>query len=343
MPSGVANMQPPPFPVTSSVPSVQSLVSDILIPAYGLAPSTTCRFLHRGLNDTFLVESDSTKFILRVYRVGWRSGADIAYELDVLDHLAAKGMLVSTAIRRQDVGRITTIAMPEGDRPAVLFTFAPGEEVKEDGTDSVDFGRSCAAIHAASDDFASRHERFELDLAHLLDEPIAHIRPHLAYRAKDWDFVQTLADRLRQLVSAIDPSTLDIGFCHGDFHGGNAHREGDLFTHFDFDCCGRGSRAYDIAVYRWAARLRGKESETKRWPPFFSGYRETRKLSAADLSAVNLFVPIRQIWLMGMHLQGGPRWGFGWMGNGYFNRNMKLLREMATECLDKPPLFAEAE
>jgi thiamine kinase-like enzyme len=40
---------------------------------------------------------------------------------------------------------------------------------------------------------------------------------------------------------------LEIGFCHGDFHGGNACQKDGSFTFYDFDCCGWGYRAYDLA------------------------------------------------------------------------------------------------
>jgi Ser/Thr protein kinase RdoA (MazF antagonist) len=340
--SVMTQVQPPLFPASGSLPCARALVADILVGGYGLSPVATCRFHHFGLNDTFVVESDSKKFVLRIYRARWRSATDIHYELEALDHLATNGVLVSTAIPRLDRQWITTIAAPEGDRSAVLFTFAPGRELKDDPTDSADFGRSCAQLHAAADDFSSRHERFALDLGHLLDQPLAQIQPHVAHRAKDWDFLRALADRLRQRVAAVDLAALDRGFCHGDFHGGNVHREGDRLTHFDFDCCGYGCRAYDIAVYRWASRLAGKESELQLWPAYLAGYRAVRQLAEADLSMVDLFVPIRHIWLMGMHLHGGPRWGFGWLGEKYLDRHMKLLREMGTQYLDNMPLFATA-
>ena len=338
--SSLAHVQPSHFPVTSSLPSAAALVAEILVRAYGLAPATICRFHSFGLNDTFIVESDSTKYALRIYPQGWRSAEDIGYELDALDHLAAAGVCVATAVPRRDGNRVTTLATPEGDRFLVLFTFAPGQELDGNGSDSADFGRSCAQIHTASDDFMSPHKRFALDTAHLLDQPLAQIRPRLEHRAKDWAFVQALADRLRQRMDALPQSSLNFGFCHGDFHGGNVHREGGRLTHFDFDSCGQGCRAYDIAVYRWALRSESRAAESKCWPAYLAGYREVRKLSEADLAAVDLSVPIREIWLMGGHQHGGPRWGFYWLGEKYFDRHIKLLREMEAQYVDAAPLFA---
>ena len=279
MPRRIARKSASTFPVTNSILSANAIVTDILVPCYGLSPKTTCRFHNFGLNDTFMVEAPEAKYVFRVYRPDWRSTADIGYELDALEHLASKGVSVSTVVPRLDSKRITTVVTPEGKRPAAMFTFAPGRELEVDETDSADFGRSCALMHTATDGFVSRHRRLKLDLNHLLDQPLASVRPHLAHRSKDWEFIRELAGRLRQRIHAIEPSSLDMGFCHGDFHGGNVHREGDQLTHFDFDCCGYGWRAYDVAVYRWAGRYTEREAEANRWNAYLKAYREVRKLS----------------------------------------------------------------
>jgi Ser/Thr protein kinase RdoA (MazF antagonist) len=74
----------------------------------------------------------------------------------------------------------------------------------------------------------------------------------------------------------------------GDFHGWNVHMAQDhMLTVFDFDCCGVGWRAYDIAVLRWGARLRGKEQA--RWPSFLCGYGEVRRLSDLNIQATPYF------------------------------------------------------
>jgi Ser/Thr protein kinase RdoA (MazF antagonist) len=330
------------FPVANSILCPNAIVQQILIPVYGLPAQTTCRFHNFGLNDTFTVECPDAKYVFRVYRTGWRSNTDIAYELDVLKHLNAKGVQVATPVTRLDGSELTTIATPEGERSAALFHFAPGRELKEDDTDSGDFGRSCAQMHAASDDFVTKHKRFKLDLKHLLDDPAEFIRPHLVHRPKDRSYIQSLADRLRSEMDKLDSSSLDIGFCHGDFHGGNVHREGDLLMHFDFDCCGHGWRAYDVAVYRWVSWYTDDDVYVRRWRAFLAGYCEIRKLSDMDLAAIEIFIPMREIWMMGLHLHGGPRWGFSWLGEKYFDRHLKNLREMEAEFLNEPPLFSKS-
>jgi len=80
--------------------------------------------------------------------------------------------------------------------------------------------------------------------------------------------MREFAAKVRHRIEAVQPQ-LNFGFCHGDLHGGNAAFDGDTITMFDFDCCGVGWRAYDIAVYRWLLDMR---STTSNWKPFLDAY-----------------------------------------------------------------------
>jgi len=165
-----------------------------------------------------------------------------------------------------------------------------------------------------------------------LDRSLQSIHPLLVHRPNDWEYLVTLAEKLQLHVQDVPLDSLESGFCHGDLHGGNAHIDQDkTLTFFDFDCCGLGWRAYDIAVFRWDARLRGKEQE--RWKAFLPGYREERELSTTDIQAVPYFVAIRQLWLMGLHTSNGQDWGFGWMNDRYFDQAITFFRAWETEFL----------
>jgi Ser/Thr protein kinase RdoA (MazF antagonist) len=320
------------FPVTHSTLSGKAIMADLL-PDYDIGTPLECCLFNVGLNDTYLVKTKAENFMLRVYRAGWRSHSDILYELDILQHLKRRGVSVSTPVPHKDGTLLQTIKAQEGPRPFVLFTFAPGKELSyedKEEKESYLYGRSVAQIHSETYKFHSQHRRFALDLEHLLDAPLKSIQPLLLHRPDDWGYLQLLTERLRQQVLNIPLSLLEYGFCHGDFHGGNAHIEqDDSLTFFDFDCGGYGWRAYDIAVFRWHARLVGKEKE--RWPHYLRGYREVRPISEVDLQATQYFVAIRHIWLLGLHTGNGHDWGFGWMNDQYFDRAIKFFREWETE------------
>jgi Ser/Thr protein kinase RdoA (MazF antagonist) len=326
------------FPVTYSILSVEALATEVLS-HYDIAPPLTCQLLHRGLNDTFLVNTPEAKYILRAYRAGWRSLSEILYELEILLHLKHAGLPVAAPIARKDGNLTGTVMAPEGLRYLVLFTHAPGKGLAyeaEAENEAYLYGKTAAKLHAASDAFQSSHQRFVLNLEHLLDQPLQAIEPLMAHRPEDWDYLMQLAEKLRLRVQAIPLDRLETGFCHGDFHGGNAHLDQDqTLTFFDFDCCGLGWRAYDLAVFRWGARLSEKDKE--RWPAFLRGYTEARPLSETDIQATSYFVAIRHIWLLGLHTGNGQDWGFGWMNDRYFDHFLKFFREWEAEFLSEKP------
>ncbi len=200
------------FPVTYSTPSAEALKS-VVQGDYQIGLVTDCRFLHRGLNDTFLVATETAKFIFRVYRIGWRQLSDILYELEVLLHLSAQDVSVSTPVMRKDGGFAGILEAPEGLRHGVLFLYVPGKEPALDiEPQSELYGRAVAKVHAKSETFSSSHKRFQLDLDHLLNMPVRTIKPFLSHRKDDWEYVKRLADKLGRRLEKLPLEKLEQGF-----------------------------------------------------------------------------------------------------------------------------------
>jgi Ser/Thr protein kinase RdoA (MazF antagonist) len=322
------------FPASHSILSASELMRNVLS-NYDVGTPTECKLLSRGLNDTYVVVTEIGKFALRVYRNGWRSDSDVLFELDALQHLGGEGVPVSTPILRKDGRTVGMLKAPEGQRHVVLFTYAQGKEPTYEGESAAEsylYGKVAAQIHAATDSFRSSHRRFPLDFDHLLTIPLQACEPFLAHRPKDWEYVVGLSERLRSLIRDLPVDGLELGFCHGDFHGGNANiAQNRALTVYDFDCCGIGWRAYDVAVFRWGARIRGKDKE--RWPSFISGYTDQRPLSEMDLRSIPYFVAVRHLWLLGLHTGNSRDFGIGWLNDGYFDRALKFFHEWEEEFL----------
>ena len=69
--------------VIHSIPSSEALEQNVLC-HYQIGKLQSCRLLKRGLNDTYLLETEQERYILRVYRYGWRTKAEIDFELELL-------------------------------------------------------------------------------------------------------------------------------------------------------------------------------------------------------------------------------------------------------------------
>jgi Ser/Thr protein kinase RdoA (MazF antagonist) len=323
------------FPVTYSTLCTKALATDLL-PEYRLGTIKDCRLYSVGINDTYQVRTEEGgTYFLRVYRSRWRSVDDVQVELDALLHLHRQGIPVARPRPREDGQYIWELLAPEGWRRAVLFAGAPGEEPTYD-TDpeakAFAYGQAVARLHNGLQGFSSSHTRFHIDLDHLIDAPLRNIQSFLSQRPGDWAYLQRLAGTVRQRIQDLPAGALEKGFCHGDLQGFHHHIAGDgTLTFFDFDCCGFGYRAYDLAVFRWCSRLENQEQVW--WEPYLRGYREVRPLNDLDIQAIPLFVCARYIWHMGLHTENAPDWGHGGLGDAYFDKRLGYLRAVEADYL----------
>ena len=326
------------FPATDSNLCAHSLLEQML-PLYDLGAISRCRLHHRGLNDTYNVESSQgDTYFLRIYRAGWRSRDEIETEIAILLHLAQGKASVSTPVSRKDGQVLTPLDCIEGRRWAALFTCAPGNEVAFNAySDELAglYGEAVATVHCAADSFKGRPLRPTLDLAELLDGPLHLLSSAIAHRPEDVAYVNGLGDRLRHRIRGM--ADLEIGFCHGDFHGRNACEKNGNFTFYDFDCCGWGYRAYDLAVFPWAFAIRQNTTERieAMGRAYLKGYLRRRRLGPTNIDAIPAFVAIRQIWLLGLHIASGDRFGWGWINDSYFDGQLKVLRDWEKDWLSR--------
>ena len=322
-----------PFPAAHSILSPQALAMQVL-PAFGVGAGADVRFFQGGFNDTYVVTAhDSTVYYLRAYRHGWRTREDALYELDVLHHLRRKGIPVAYPIAARGGSFLQDVAAPEGPRFIALFALAKGRGLSYEGDPEPmarRYGSAVAAMHNALDDFESPHHRFHVDLDHLIDQPLAYVEPILSRRADDWDYLRRFAGAVKRAIETLPEKDLERGVCHGDLQCYHAHiDDAETLTFYDFDCGGFGFRAYDLAVFRWCARLQNQEDE--RWDAFLAAYRAGRAVNDLDVDAVPLFVCARHIWHMGVHAQNAPHWGYGGLDDAYYDGRIEQLRALETD------------
>ncbi|MEA5466245.1 phosphotransferase enzyme family protein [Leptothoe sp. PORK10 BA2] len=332
--------------MAQSIPTIEAAYSTLspaalltkVVPQYDIPSPTACEFWHRGLNDTYKLSSEKENFILRVYCRNWRTKSAIQFELEALLYLHQKGATVAIPVERKVGGFITSILAPEGERYVMITRYATGEILKfTEAENAITFGQAVADVHHCSSGFQSSSVRHTLDLNHLMDQPLMSIQPYLAHRPSDWEFLQGLVSRISSLVREVGINNLDYGFCHGDCHGENAHVHHGNVTHFDFDCCGYGWRIYDLATFKWVIRLLGKEEML--WSGFLAGYRSVREMSEVDLSLVEPFVAMRDIWYFGLNTANSL--AKGRLNDGYIDVHMDFLRDVAgkIKATSQTPLF----
>ncbi|MGC4192949.1 MAG: phosphotransferase [Thermomicrobiales bacterium] len=234
-------------------------------------------------NEVFRVKEGNDLYAYKIYGTKWRTTPEIRYELELLSHLADRGINVVRALpdnRGRTVQHYYSL-----DRPffqTVLFTFASGAPAVPPFSTDLYYreGAVTAALHAASDDFTSLNERRPLDRVTLVERARRAIRE--AGRGGEpgrWldRFGQELGRRLPR--SAVDG--LDWGPCHGDLTFDNLHITHDgEFVWYDFDSGGPGWRAMDLQG--WMAL---DPAMQERQDAFIAGYRTVRPLHDRNVEA----------------------------------------------------------
>jgi len=311
------------FPVIQSILDPAALL-DHIADKYALKGSATCRLLHRGRNDTYLVTTPRDSFIARVYAAWWRSAAEVAYELALLEHLKRKNVPIAPAVADRKGRFQCGLAAPEGERQLVLFNRVQGEPITWTTERAYRAGSLLARIHAASNDFEHDNCRPCMDLDYLIELPMAAVEPYLAHRLADWEYLQEAAARLHARARAAIRDGLEWGVCHGDFCGDNIHiTANEQLAIFDFDFCGPGWRVYDFVDIR---RKTQAEEQRPTWDSFVQGYSETRQIALVNFESVGLFVAISHLRGLGHHARNTAIDGLERMADWYLDWELNAVR-----------------
>jgi Ser/Thr protein kinase RdoA (MazF antagonist) len=295
--------------VTRSFVAADAL-AEVINDAYDLEDQVSCKLFSKMLrtqdNDHYQVKAGDAKYVARVYQHGAHLGRkeeDYRYELDWLNFLKNKGISVSYPIQRTDGEFMGSLKAPEGVRYFALFSFAPGKPMSATDEEQLyKIGQEMARIHVVSNEFESEYERQPMDLEFLVDRPIEQIKKFWTNPADEkLDLLLTSAEIARedlQDILANSEQTEDgWGPIGGDFHNVNTHFQDGEPTFFNFDLCGNGWRAYDIATFLLNTGLLQKSAKLSE--AFFAGYYSVRPLSNNEHEAISPLLTIRRVWLTG--------------------------------------------
>jgi Ser/Thr protein kinase RdoA (MazF antagonist) len=268
---------------------------------YGAAfASADCQLLRSYTNDVYLIGAQGQKFALKLYGLGWRTLAEVQWEIDLLLHLSAHGVPVAQPIAARGQGPIQSIATEFGDRIGVLFAYAPGDKPQPPFSTALYelFGEAIGRMHLAADSFVTAHARRALDTAVLIDEPVTLAAPLLP-KANERAWLRALAGVVKDRIKIYAAAGLDWGPIHGDATLDNLHVTGDgTVILYDFDLAGPGWRAADIQG--WAVN---HVEYQPRWDAFHRGYARARPLAEVDLAAAPYLILAWDIWALKIDLE----------------------------------------
>lgn len=312
-----------------STVSSEELMSKV-IPDYCIDDPLECIFWRRGSNDTYLIRCANARYAMRLYRHQNYPRDELDFEVDALNYLHRQGFPVAYPVARKTGGYVTEISALEGVRYLLITTFAEGNELDCNTVGEFrQYGESLGRLHEASQGFKTPHKKKNLDLKNFIDDSVKSIAPFLVNRPKELALLVQYVENARSEVERAGKEGMDVGFCHGDVHGGNAHLHDNVLTHFDFEECGFGYRVFDLATFKWAFDL--DDSKSDNWQAFVAGYESVRKIKSADLKVLDTFVLLRHVWLIAYHMRNSHDFGGELTSDGYIDHQWSKLKSFNRE------------
>ncbi len=326
------------FPVVYSTLSPQALVEQVL-DKYAIAPITNCLLWNRGLSDIYLVETDHDYYVLRVSHHHWRSKLDIEFELEFLDFLHQNSLPVAYPLKTRDDSLLITVKALEGDRYAALFPYAEGTVPLGDLTleQSEILGQTLANLHQIGTNFYSATQSLmlgkttnkNLSLEYLLDNSLTKIAPFLQERPED---LQYLLDSITQIKVELKtlPQQLPLWTtCWGDPHSGNIHfTEDNRITLFDFDQCGYGWRAFDLAKFLQVSLRAGMSRNIR--DAFFAGYQTIQSLTPEEEDCLQALTQTAHIWAWAININASIIHCWSRLDHRYFSKRLARLKRLSS-------------
>jgi Ser/Thr protein kinase RdoA (MazF antagonist) len=313
------------FPVSYSTLRVDVLTTDVLT-HYPIGPVQECRMWTRGMSDVYLVKTTQHQYILRVSHAHWRSFEDIQFEMEWLEFLHHRSLPVAHPFKTIDGELVFVVNAPEGPRYVTLMTYAPGEVPIGDfnQTQSTTLGKILAQAHITSQDFTPTVARRPLDLSHLIDHSLEIILPQVQNPAII-AVLQATARDLRESLRSLPQTAPFWVVCWGDPHSGNVHCTSDQqMTLFDFDQCGYGWRAFDVAKFLQMALCSGMRYSVR--DAFLDGYQSIQPLTAAEIVALQPLMQVAHLWRWAISLNYALVHEYSRLDAFYFRSRVEQLK-----------------
>lgn len=247
---------------------------------YDIGDVLACKGIAEGIeNSNFQLTTETGNFILTLYEKRVNPD-DLPYFIDLMEHLAAKGIPCPTPLKGKDGKALRTLSQ----RPACIVTFLAGMWPRRiDAEHCAQLGEGLAMLHAAGEDFAG-------DRKNSLD--VHGWRPLLEQCQGRADEIQPglTAEMEAELdfLEANWPGDLPSGVIHADLFPDNVFfRDGRLSGFIDFYFACTDTLMYDVAIClnAWCFEADGSLNVTKA-RRLINGYKNGREVSDAEIQAL---------------------------------------------------------
>ncbi|MBN8629589.1 MAG: phosphotransferase [Rhodobacterales bacterium] len=272
-------------------------MSDLIaraLPVYGLPPDTPLTLLNRSENETWRAGN----LVLRLHRQGYHTKAEIASELAWLTELQDLPGLHTTSPIPGVQGLVTEL----DGHFLVGFALLPGQELQPADDLARWFaplGEITARLHLHARQWTPppdfTRKRWDVETILGPDPHWGHWRQAQGLDPHGEELLARATDRLAAALNAYGTGPGTFGLIHADLRLANLMVNGDRLTAIDFDDCGFGWWAYDLAAalsfYETDPRL---PDLIARW---CEGYTRVAPLCPEDRAMIPALVFLRRVLL----------------------------------------------
>lgn len=272
-------------------------MSDLIaraLPLYGLPQDTPLTLLNRSENQTWAAGD----LVIRLHRKGYHTKPEIASELVWLTALQDLPGLHAVKPMPGAQGLVTEI----DDRFLVAFSRLPGAEMHPGDDLSRWFaplGEITARLHLHSRQWTQpagfTRKRWDVETILGPNPHWGHWRQAQGLDPQGAELLARATEDLAAQLTAYGTGPDSFGLIHADLRLANLMVAGDTLTAIDFDDCGFGWWAYDLA-----AALSFIETDPRlpdliaRW---LEGYTRAAPLSAEDRAMIPALIFLRRVLL----------------------------------------------
>jgi Ser/Thr protein kinase RdoA (MazF antagonist) len=287
---------------------------------WGVSPAARLSLLDISENTTFLVEDETRRLVLRVYRLGYHDAGEIAAELDWICHLRAAGVVETPSpLPGRDGRLLQRVPFAGADRIVAAFDWAPGGPPAPDAPLFLRLGQVAAALHGHARAWAPartlRRKRWTVSTSIGPDGHWGDWRAGLGLDGQGACPLARAAKAVDRALARYGAGRDRFGLIHGDLRLTNLLAEDDRMTVIDFDDCGFGWFMYDFAAA--VSFFEHDPIVPELAAAWAEGYRRVAPLTAEDEAVLPALVLMRRILLVAWVASHGEAPTAQAMGAGY--------------------------
>ncbi|MCF0055680.1 phosphotransferase enzyme family protein [Dyadobacter sp. CY356] len=314
-----------PFPVSNSTISTSHL-ADFLQKEYKFGSKTDCELLKTGISHTYLVTTESEKFIFRIYSLNWRTKPEIHEEIRLINHLKDNQIPVSYPIADPQGSYIKELNAPEGIRFGVLFSHAKGAKALNYSAGiHYRVGETIGKIHRLTQNFKLNRVTYTPEI--LLENSFEYLKLFLNPEQEEMVYMADLKEVLKSELDKIDQSQVRFGAVHTDLWFDNMHFFENDVTIFDFDFCGNGMLCQDLGYY--TMQLYNLEKDETQFnlklESFLKGYESITRLSDEEKRVIPYISTSIYFFFLGIQCQRYDNWSNVFLNEIYLSRFINLI------------------